>query len=306
MTRSTVSKLSLAVLALGAAACGQQSGMDYRGEPLFTLRGTVTVPKEFAGEDLVPVLFFPLEPDPETGGRFIEVLDVDVTGSFPSNFRIDVFDAPPQPALNFAEDLPKFAVGYLAAMSPSHPSRLKVFEGYPDFVELRRYCTADESTCLEQRWSCPDQDFLNCTLLSTSGDPSLTFAGYALNVIVTYAPEPIAADSALAFLWGTGEAMPAGYHLRRVKHGINQSFPEIQVCVAHAWRLALDDYNAMHETKHLDATSLEVPWDFFALNQARRRDGGCPQPPFTLIDDPANTFLSIALGAEGPLNSEYP
>ena len=79
MPRNTVSKLSLAVLALGAAACGQQSGMDYQGEPLFTLRGTVTVPKEFAGADLVPVLTFDLQPPPP-GGYSQEIVDVTVEG----------------------------------------------------------------------------------------------------------------------------------------------------------------------------------------------------------------------------------
>jgi hypothetical protein len=204
---------------------------------------------------------FPLQdPSPAEGGYLMEILDVGVTGSFPSNFVIDVYDPPPESALFFDEALPRFAVGYVSAMPPSHPSL-------------------------------------------TTGDPAVQFAGYSLNIVVTYAPEPIAADSALTFLWGAGEAIPAGYQLRRMVRA-DQSWPEVQACVNQAWIQALDDYNAIHGTKHLDPSSLEVPWDFFALHQARRRDGGCPQPErFPLVEDPANTPVSIALGAEGPLNT---
>ena len=312
MKRRTISTLLLGVVVLGTApACSSQSSADYQGDPLLKLKATVAVPKEFEGEELVPVLYFPLQPQPAVGVHLMEILDVEIEGSFPSNFTLEVYDPPPESALSYSEGLPKFAVGYISAMSPSHPSLVKSISTSTDAGDPLgyRYCTVDESRCFETSLSCPPDGGLDkCAPVSTTGDPALQFAGYSLNAIITYAPEPIPADSAIAFTWASGEAIPAGYHLRRMVKVEYSSGPEAQACRDQAWEKAHADYNEIHGTNHsIDVRPglMERPWRFSELLSIRLREGGClPDSPVREVPDPANAALSITLGAQGPLTSQ--
>jgi hypothetical protein len=287
--------------------------MDYQGEPLFTLRGTVTVPKEFAGDDLVPVLTFTLQRGPaeasyaQGAGYAQEIVDVAVEGSFPSEFRLDIYEPPPESALYFSEGLPNFAVGHVTAMARSHPSRMKFIALTEGGLEVDRYCTFDESRCFERRYRCTSEGPSDCTLVSTSGDPGLKFAGHSMEVTLTYAPEPIEADSAIAFLFGTGEAIPAGYNLFGSEPVQFPPASEVAACLTEALEKANEDYNAAHGTNHSadeSTSSREFPWEFYALERVRMREGGCPMDNgIRRVLDPANTPLTITLG---PLDTEAP
>jgi len=304
MTRNTVWKPSLVALALGAAACGQQSGRDYQGESLFTLRGTVTVPKELAGEDLVPVLTFNLQPPPE-GGYSLEIVDVAVEGSFPSNFRLDIYEPPPEVTLHYRDGLPHFAVAHLSAMPRSHPSRLTSVVLREGDLAVERLCTVDESRCFEKKTRCVGEYAEECSVVSTSGDTGLLSAGYSADTAIAYAPEPIEADSAIAFQFNWGDAIPAGYQLFHETNVVVTSDgpPDLEACLAEAAEKANEDYNATHGTNHAAGApwdSREFPWEYMVQERIRQRELGCLRPSFRRLADPA-TPLRITLV---PLDSE--
>src|SRR5687768_1001308 len=105
MMRDVRSSLLLAAVVL--AGCDRQVDSDYQGEPLLRIRGNVTIPLGLEGGDLVPAIAFNAvsskRRDQRCGNDFpydhVQIVDVGVTGDFPSNFTLDVFDPPPDEAL---------------------------------------------------------------------------------------------------------------------------------------------------------------------------------------------------------------
>lgn len=135
------------------AACGQQAGDDYRGEPLLHLRGQAVVSALTGGQTIQPALCFfyadgPEAPefDPTTlppeiraeltlgGVSVVEVfqrkraathiLDVESRGEFPAQFDVEVYLPPPAAGLSAAwvAGEPRWAKGRVCAVAADHPA----------------------------------------------------------------------------------------------------------------------------------------------------------------------------------------
>lgn len=212
---------AFAVIAQG---CDAQAARDYRGESLLTVVGSVEIPKARASGRLVPALMF------VTGAEKYGLLDVAAKGEFPSDFRIDVFDPPPDAALDSAATL---AIGYITAVPEDHADEIEFrafHKGSQSSCSGSDGCTTEDEWCTEdgecyrETLKCPAQQRpdAHCTL-ETSGDPQLklqasqVFAGFSQNYLVAYLNEAVEADSIVASAWGARTALPAGYHLLSVR-----------------------------------------------------------------------------------------
>jgi hypothetical protein len=162
MSRS-LNSVALALAALGPLGCDSQVENDYQGEPLLRIQGSVVIPQEFQDQDLVPVLVFESISDHQleskggdTWGMLYDheqILDVGVSGSFPSGFTLDVFDPPPPQAIrSFRGAHPPFALGYVAAVPPGHPAAVtrasyRLSAEDPTAYHLRT-CAFDAAACV--------------------------------------------------------------------------------------------------------------------------------------------------------------
>jgi hypothetical protein len=164
-------------LLLAAVACEPQVGADYGGEPMLSIRGTVQL-TDPSQTDLVPALSFPA-PNGD-----IVLMDVQVRGEFPSRFRLDVLEPPPDAVLfpnNVLADGPRpgvagqLAIGQVVVVPREHPGVLRVTESW-DPME----CNDDERSCSHERERCVDGACLRrteqcrqeaCELVRSSGEP---------------------------------------------------------------------------------------------------------------------------------------
>ncbi|HET6336222.1 MAG TPA: hypothetical protein VFG30_23530, partial [Polyangiales bacterium] len=211
--------------------------------------------------------------------RFVEV---GVTGDFPSNFTLDVFDPPPPEAMRQLEDGPAYAVGAVTALPREHPEGLttapldnETFQEWADrdrdtcYIELDdgagymaksdsacivlHACTLDGDSCLHRELSCEKDenfvDFHDCEVVGSSGDATLGAAGYSVNYAVMYFDGPIEAGTPAADAYAGGDAISAGYHLYRVQLTAEPGLPD---CLQSAFMEAAERYNAEHDTE----------WDF--------------------------------------------
>jgi hypothetical protein len=148
------SSLSALVLCLGAASgCDAQVGEDYQGEPLLSVQGTVLLNDTQSGEDLVPALVLALPPDNEF---FFDVIDGEVTGDFPAEFRFDVMTPPPERSLGdyklpSGERVGTGALAFLAMLPKDHPPAVAMELGYAVCPEDARTCTEEASACVGER-----------------------------------------------------------------------------------------------------------------------------------------------------------
>jgi hypothetical protein len=351
--------LPITLLALAALlACDRQTDSSYQGDSLLTIRGSLAVPKEFEGVDLVPVLVFWSGEPSDTGSDYAypyqEIINVNVKGEFPSKFTLDVFDPPLPDAYFELEEYrnprePPVAWGRISAMARSHPAALireqfshtncvheyvfcpfdgnqrtlsaKDFESevcYWQKIDCTDYESEETSDYCPNKngdYCCKDTPTLNeCTLLDSAGDSSLAFVGYSLNILVTYFPEPVPADTVSAYIFNRGKPISAGYHLYRV----NQQDPndpyilgKTPECLTQAKTEALNRYNEEHGTdfteSYLDQhspQSAEVRqafWDYHLTLCKLLIDADCPYEcgfeSYIPIKNPEAASISIELGA---------
>ncbi len=134
-------------IALSAAlGCDAQVGDDYTGETILSLRGNVQLRDVDTDMDVRPALvFFSLEG--------FQVVDGETTGEFPSRFRFDVSQPPPEAAYLPTEPRDhingKLAIGYIAMLPAEHPSALATTS--TDLV-----CNDDYTMCNYVNTSCDD------------------------------------------------------------------------------------------------------------------------------------------------------
>lgn len=279
-------------LLITASACDNQVDADYQGESMLRIQGSVTIPQEFATTELVPVIVFVAVSDWQRanseryGSDHQRILDVGVTGEFPANFTLDVFDPPPAQAI--LEDFPgepAYAMGFVSAVSPNHPDAItRAGGGFVNAegvlpLELRTclFTGACDASCVYSPGACPPtcyQDVAsswppsdpaichlqvfecqypeanvdNCVFISASGNPSVEIAGYSRNVRILYYPEPVPADSLVSFMHGyRGAPISAGYHLQKLNP--SPVPPPDPACNGPVpWEMAVDSYNAAHGT----------------------------------------------------------
>lgn len=92
--------LACAALASALSGCSAQVDGAYQGEPLATIRGTVTSTRGALASDrpVVAAVLWYLEPSPgEVEPKFIGER-VAVRGSFPASFTLDIYNPPPRSA----------------------------------------------------------------------------------------------------------------------------------------------------------------------------------------------------------------
>ena len=148
-------KSALCVGMLVLAACGQQAGEDYRGQPLLHMRGQAIVSALTGGQAITPALCFfyaelpkapVFDPNklpaavrervmydghslldlPNGGHRHLatHILDVESRGTFPAQFDVDVYLPPPSGGLSspVLRGEPRWATGYVCAVRAAHPA----------------------------------------------------------------------------------------------------------------------------------------------------------------------------------------
>ena len=156
--------------ALGVMGCDAQVGTEYRGEPLFSVHGSVVL-SGGTGEGGVPVIAFPTSQD-------IVLVEGLVSGEFPARFRLDVLDPPPAEVLQEAEGVRgRYAIGVLAVASRDHGERV------PRFVPSSEETCNDDGACVRQlekctehgrcytrTFSCTEEE---CDVVYESGDPNI-------------------------------------------------------------------------------------------------------------------------------------
>jgi len=113
-TKSLVLGLFGAGAALVLAGCEAQVGDGYRGEVLLSLQGSVVLNGQSAA-DQVPVLAF-------LRSSGFALLDAHVEGEFPSRFRMEIFEAPPESAL--LDPTTGTATGFLTVVPKDHPKEI--------------------------------------------------------------------------------------------------------------------------------------------------------------------------------------
>lgn len=94
---NTIKSLALLSLPLLSIACDSQADSDYQGEALASVKGQVTTSLSSLPSDYEALVVWNNSagsPDTFTGQS------VDVSGSFPANFELNIFLPPPQEALN--------------------------------------------------------------------------------------------------------------------------------------------------------------------------------------------------------------
>jgi hypothetical protein len=151
------------VLALLASltGCDVQVGEEYRGEPLFSLQGTVILEDPDERRELVPGLVF------GTAEESI-LMEAEVQGEFPARFRMDITEPPPAEVFfpydpSIAQG--SFAIARITAFPRSHPERVPylLYTGggeYPDedgnYFYDASACTPD-GTCFQRRLACHEE-----------------------------------------------------------------------------------------------------------------------------------------------------
>ena len=339
MSKATFPSLLLVALAL--LACDRQVDTAFQGDSLLRIRGSVTIPQELGLAELVPAIAFeavlPENVQPCCNAAITydhqRILDVGVRGEFPSSFTLDVFDPPPDDAIQaVTPGEPAFAVGYLSAMAVDHPEAItdrapnpQALQEWHDYelqqcgeaagCRVLHSCTLDGQMCLRRTLQCPTEPGLvftnnDCEIASTVGDESLAAAGYSVDYRVVYFSEPIAADTLLAAAWANGEAISEGYHLyQRVQlRALGTEGPNVRPCAQEAQAQATETYNAEHgtnltEADFSDPTQREAYYDWQRAILRAMRELDCPlegDNPSFRIDEIGDELLSIELGAIDP------
>lgn len=249
-------------LSLLVGGCDAQAANGYRGESLLTLVGTVEIPEPRAAGPLVPALMFPDQ------GSMFQLVDVSVKGEFPSDFRIDVYEPPPDSVLRPAPflDEPAAAIGHITAVPQGHPGIIRFAtqtvasasacadEGR--CVSRAMWC-ADAGECYRETRTCPEPDSpdADCTI-EAEGDPQLklppweAFAGFSQNYLIAYLSGPVSAKSYTALALGAHQKLAAGYHLLAVREPTEEESAEIESCERDAEDIALARLNEPRGTDY--------------------------------------------------------
>jgi len=317
-----------ALLALTLGACDAQVSPFYRGESLLTVVGSVEIAENRTPAPLVPALAFASRARNE-----ILVVEAQVQGRFPADFRLDVYDPPPSAALGSTSELfeseERMALGYITAVPQQHRAVIRFGDTQDSSssacssagcatTTVRTWCTSTaEIDCYEETIACPegavwsgeDDPPADCMITAQTGDIALKepwreFAGFSQNYLVLYLPSPAPSGSYIASAFGAPSGLERGYHLLAI-HSLNeQQYTETQACVAEAIASAVADYNQAHGT-HYTADEAQEPAVSKALGVASQRaevDLGCWQiaPRFTLVDERENTSISVRIGTDTP------
>lgn len=163
---------------LGAVACESQVGEDYTGEVLFSLEGDVDLDPDTELQPALGFLTFDLDNVSSSNpfGFFsIAVVDGIVTGEFPSKFRLDVTQPPPESAF-MLYDAPelreafgmngRFTVGGFVMLPADHPDQVSALDKQWDSD-----CDPDEDGCVFQETACASSGECRVRTMQCSTEP---------------------------------------------------------------------------------------------------------------------------------------
>ncbi|HKP57979.1 MAG TPA: hypothetical protein VJV78_14700 [Polyangiales bacterium] len=259
-----------------AFGCDAQATQAYRGESLLTLLGTVEIPEPRAGGPLVPALMF------QDGSSRFRLVDVGVQGEFPSNFRLDVYEAPPAQVVQqspFPKE-PAGALGYITAVPADHPDSIRFAavvgtsgtgpcEAPGRCVNQSTWC-ADDGDCYQETRTCPKAESPDADCkIDGFGDPELKrppwqmFAGFSQNYLVAYLTDEASADSYMAFALGSRDKLAPGYHLLAVREPSDEERADRADCIERSDSIAAARINEPRGTDfrpdELDGYACNVP-----------------------------------------------
>jgi len=322
--------MSLALMGM-LAGCDAQTGEQYRGEPLFTMTGSVELALTVEDqEELIPALAFRgLNSD-------LYLMDADVEGQFPAEFTLNVYEPPPEAAMQVLGDYhapqPRLAIGYVTAVTPETPAMFHYSQNqagsgscWPDAEtglrvceERTEWCTNDDSECYVEVKTCHDADNHpdDCTV-EAEGDPTLkrpleeSFAGLSENFLVLWLEEPAAPRTWIAYAVGQrDEGLAKGYHLLATSEAPESDEPDI--CADQADALAVERTNERFGTSYgLEELSAlcdveencpneEIYAAFRQLGYAAEVELDCPDDDveITRVEDPANERITVRIGPD--------
>ena len=269
--------LAIALTCVAGVGCDAQFSPEYLGDPLLTVSGSVEISNGRTEGQLIPALAFTNQSD-----GLVDIVEVGVHGEFPSDFRLDVYERPPEGAFFAAghqRGEPRIALGYITAVSSDHPDRIRFAtsqhvmasagcldegctktcesEGIECRVLTNEWCQSDGTTCYQEVMFCPTLEAWapDCRIEGT-GDPAIKdepfrhFAGFSSNYVVAYLEARAPAGSWTAALLGSREAVPAGYGLYAYRGFDNGEQQDGAECEERAAGLAARKYNADHGTHY--------------------------------------------------------
>lgn len=252
-------------LACAAVGCDDQVSPFYRGESLFTLSGNVEITGQHAQGELVPALAFVSSDTAE-----VRILEVDVQGSFPSDFRLDVYEPPPTDAFTTLDGGERIALGYVTAVPRQHKSVIELAEENSTTLAAPctsgpcdtpaeitdSWCTRGEMPrCYIEHRVCPggDPESPDCKITSegdaTLKEPWRDFSGFSQNYMLVYLEQAAKAGTWLSAMLGDGAPLARGYHLLHLlPPPTREAYDAREACVAQADDMVAAAYNSEHGT----------------------------------------------------------
>jgi hypothetical protein len=330
-------KLRMSVALVGIwAGCDAQTGEPYRGEPLLTMTGSVELALEVENQDaLIPTLAFRGSNDD------MHLAEAEVEGEFPAEFTLNVYEPPPAAAVQSLQDSmppgPRFAIGYISAVTPDTPDTFRYSAYYTGNAgncrrdeasgeELcegtRRWCTDDETACYVETVTCPtaDSPAEDCTVVS-EGDPQLKlelwqrFAGLSENYMVLWLESAAPPRSWFTYVVGERDrGLAQGYHLLAIEEATQSQDEARVICEDEADEIAATEVNdrfdtsyALHELAELcqqlepcDPAEAELETAFRRAVYEARVELDCPLDDVVVrrIAGPANEKIAVRIGPD--------
>ena len=290
------------MLGVAAMGCDAQAPAGYTGESLLTLRGSIELTQQRPEGPLVPALLFPREGQ----GLSFDVLDVDVQGTFPADFQLEVRKPPPFiPTPDPHIGGPAAVLGYITAAAAGHPEMVRYANWHtghsitgcvPTNCGDGGPCMTTEACVTEDTW-CADDDCYNerkscpkinspaeqCTILSSEGDAKLKaeplheFAGFSTNYQVLYLADRAPADAYVTRAVGMKRAIEPGYHLVSKRRATDEERERMDACEREAEDLAVERTNQRRGTDY----SHDDVFDYYCRTGDECPGGGfdCVPPP---------------------------
>jgi len=310
---AAIGLMGIVSLTWALAACDSQVSPGYRGESLLTVTGSV----EFTENNRTPG---PLIPALAFTGQNSEILIVDAEahGTFPSDFRLDVYDEPPKTALiptsEIFESDEKMALGFITAVPVHHRDVIRYADtqdgallcpdggcSKPLAPFTLSWCTSSgKIECYKETVSCSqdpvwdNDDALpdGCEVTASEGDRSLKepwreFAGFSQDYVVLYLRVAAKPGSYLAAGFGPA-GLEQGYHLLALNPPPSgDKKRELQACLNEASDTAIEHYNAAHDTQYTvdeaqggtcGVTNACAPFDTACAQSGLPKPGLCSLP----------------------------
>jgi hypothetical protein len=155
---------------LCAAGCDAQVGDEYRGEPLLSMQGTVVLSDPKEARNVVPAIAF-------SAGWDTVLVEPELQGQFPAQFRLDVTEPPPPETLTPFEPgngNGSIALGRIVVVPSGHPERIPALlenvtnhletDDGSEYTSILEKCTAT-GVCLTRTLACKREP---CELLEAT------------------------------------------------------------------------------------------------------------------------------------------